>query len=588
MGAAPCGGDQGGSGMAGWSVPGVVHLGQVREDPVGRRVIARHRLTRKTFAITYLSPEVLADAEFRARFEAECARVSRVRRSGIARVHRYVACDDGAAVVGEHINGPTLRSLLIAQGALGAEAALVILKDLLRALAACHQAGLAHGDVKPEHVSLTSAGTSGGRVRLRDFGLWTAAGRRRLAQSTPFYLAPEQWSGPAVSRPSSDVYAATVTFFECLAGAPPFYADDPAELAAKHQDSLVPIEVIPEGLRDLVLHGLAKDPRARLDARALLAAVGDVAAQVAGSHWERQGRRELGAHLSRRSTLAEISALNRRISGAGRVAYHRPVRLAAVMGGALALAAGLSSPPLAVIPGMDIFGSGERPPVQAFPEPDHGPLAMRVVTNGRPADRASTSAAKLRAVGPVEATRPRPSEVPRANVAAGPYDYAQSDLLRHGTDQEERATTRSTPDQFSRGCAGQSGGGDSPCTAVHPEQPAPGSAGSPADSYEVSIPVALPAPLPPVNVPVQLPIPIQLPVPVRDLNPPAIPNRTGPEKDFRAVRSLPSRIDSQVPKKMTVRTSRSDAGRKSFGSPRTLSDRGFGGSRGAGKMGRTR
>src|SRR5581483_6176662 len=102
MGAALCGGDQGGSGMAGWSVPGVVHLRQVREDAVGRRVVARHRLTRKSLAITYLSPEVLADAEFRARFEAECARLTRIRQSGIARVYRYLACDDGVAVIGEH------------------------------------------------------------------------------------------------------------------------------------------------------------------------------------------------------------------------------------------------------------------------------------------------------------------------------------------------------------------------------------------------------------------------------------------------------------------------------------------------------
>lgn len=587
MGAALCGGDQGGSGMAGWSVPGVVHLRQVREDAVGRRVVARHRLTRKSLAITYLSPEVLADAEFRARFEAECARLTRVRQSGIARVYRYLACDDGVAVIGEHVNGPTLRSLLITQGAIGAEAALVILKDLLRGLAACHHADLAHGDVKPEHVILTSAGTSGGRVRLRDLGLWTADGRRRLAQSTPFYLAPEQWGGPAVSRPSSDVYAATVTFFECLAGAPPFYADDPAELAAKHQASLVSAEVIPEALRELVLQGLAKDPHTRPDAQGLLAAVGDVAVRAAGSDWERQGRRELAAYLTRPSMLADVSALGRRIGGASRAAYHRPVRLAAVMGGALALAAGLSSPPLAVIPGVDFFGSGGRPPVQAFPEPDHGSLAMRVVTNGRPADRVPTSAGKLRAMGPAEAARPLVSEIPRAKVEAAPSDHAQSDLLRHRANQTESATTRSTSDRFSQGCSGQLGG-NNPCTAVSPEQP-PGLTGSPSDPSEVSIPVALPAPLPPVDVPVQLPIPIRVPAPVHDLNPPAIPDKASSEKDFHTARSLRSQMDYQVPKKINVRAGRSDAGRKSFGSPRTLSDRGFSGSsRGAGKMGKTR
>jgi hypothetical protein len=569
--------------MAGWSVPGVVHLRQLREDPMGRRVLARYRVIRKPLAITYLAPGLLADAEFRARFETECARLIRVRQAGIARVYRYVACDDGVAVVSEHVNGPTLRSLLSAHGALGAEAALVVLKDLLRALAVCHKADLSHGDVKPDHVTMTSTG----RVRLQDFGLWTADGRRRLAQSTPFYLAPEQWSG-AVSHPSGDVYAATVTFFECLAGAPPFYADDSAELAAKHQASSIPVEVIPEALRNLVLQGLAKDPRSRPDAQNLLAAVGDVAAQAAGSDWERRGRRELAAYLARRSTLAEVSALSRRISGPSKAGYYRPVRLAGVMGAALALAAGLSSPPLAVIPGMDIFGSGARPPVQAFPEPDDGPLAMRVVTNGRPADHVPASAAKLRAAGPMAATRPPMSDVLGAKGDAAPYDHAQSDLLRHRANQMEDVTIQSRSDQSSWVCAGQLGDGDHPCAAVNPEGSAPGSDGSPSDPSEVSIPVALPAPLPPVDVPVQLPIPIQVPAPVHNLNRFAPPDKAGLEKDFRTARSMHSEIDSQVPKKMAVRAGRSDAGSKSFGPPRTLSQRGFGGSKDAGKMGRTR
>ncbi|HJT04737.1 MAG TPA: protein kinase, partial [Pseudonocardiaceae bacterium] len=156
--------------MAGWSVPGVVHLRQVREDPVGRRVVARHRITRKSLAITYLSPELLADAEFRTRFAGECAQLMRVRQAEVARVYRYLDCEDGAAVIGAHLNGATLRSLLRAHGAVGTEAALVVLKDVLRALAACHQAGVAHGDLTPDDVILTSAG----RARLTGFGLWTA------------------------------------------------------------------------------------------------------------------------------------------------------------------------------------------------------------------------------------------------------------------------------------------------------------------------------------------------------------------------------------------------------------------------------
>ena len=319
-------------------------------------------------------------------------------------------------------------------------AALVVLKDLLRALAAGHQAGLAHGDVKPESVILTSAG----RVRLADFGLWTADSRLRLSRSTPFYLAPEQWIGRAVSRPIGDVYAATVTFFECLVGAPPFYADDAAQLSARHQASPAPIEVLPEPVRALVLRGLAKDPSSRPDAQRLLAAVGEVATRAVGHDWERRGRRELVAHLASPSTLADISALSRRVNGAGRVGYRRHLRLAAVMGGALALAAGLSSPPLAVIPGISIFGPGGRPPVLAFPEPDRGPVAMRVVTNGRPADRTQTPAAKVGTAGLLAGARSPASSNAGATIRT---DHAPFGALPQRAAQPEGAAAESRSDQ---------------------------------------------------------------------------------------------------------------------------------------------
>ncbi|HEX6402471.1 MAG TPA: protein kinase [Pseudonocardiaceae bacterium] len=575
--------------MAGWAVPGVVHLRQVREDPVGRRVLARHPITRKPLGITYLSPELLADAEFRARFGSECAQLARVRQAEVTRVYRYLDCDQGAAVIGEHLNGTTLRSLLLAQGAVGTGAALVVLKDLLRALAAGHQAGLAHGDVKPESVILTSAG----RVRLADFGLWTADSRLRLSRSTPFYLAPEQWIGRAVGRPSGDVYAATVTFFECLVGAPPFYADDAAQLSARHQASPAPIEVLPEPVRALVLRGLAKDPSSRPDAQRLLAAVGEVATRAVGHDWERRGRRELAAHLASPSTLADISALSRRVNGADRVSYRRHLRLAAVMGGALALAAGLSSPPLAVIPGISIFGPGGRPPVLAFPEPDRGPVAMRVVTNGRPADRTQTPAAKVGTAGTLAGARPASSNA-GANIRT---DHAPFDALPQRAAEPAGGTAKSTSDQSNRACTGQLGDDTQPCTAENSEQPTAGSAGSPSDPSQVSIPVALPAPLSPADLPVQLPVsvqppasvqlpvPVALPAPVQAPRSDSTPNKTGPDKDFRTVKSVPSHVDSQVPRKMTVRAKRSDADSNSFGPPRTLSQKGFRGFGDAGKMG---
>jgi eukaryotic-like serine/threonine-protein kinase len=477
-----------------WSVPGVLHLRELCEDPVGRRVLARHRITRKPLAVTYLSPELLADSEFRTRFARDSVRLARVREARIARLHRYCECHDGAAVIGDHVSGTSLRSLLLAQGAVGTEAALVVLKDSLRALAACHEVGLAHGDIKPEGVILTPAG----RVRLVDFGLWTSDSRRRLDRSTPFYLAPEQHSGP-LATPAGDVYAAMVAFFECLVGAPPFYADGEAELSAKHERSELPVDVVPEPVRELVLRGLAKDPRSRPEARSLLAQVGAVAARAAGSDWERRGRRELAALLAGRSTLPDVSA---RVPRSGGVDSQRrkPVRLTTVLGGALVLAAGLASPPLAVIlPGGSIFGPGGRSPVLAFPEPDRDAVPVRVVTNDQLADRALAPAVHPEAVGPLAMAHPPARSIPTSNIQAGPAGRTTPGVLSQGsTHPGGAAQSQSTSGQFTAGqsttaspvCAQELMSARTLCAAMSPEQPTSGSAGSASDPEQVSIPVS--------------------------------------------------------------------------------------------------
>jgi serine/threonine protein kinase len=535
--------------MAGWSVPGVVHPREVREDPVGRRVVARHRVTRKSLAITYLSPELLVDTEFRTRFAHDFARVARIREAHVARVHRYLECDDGVAVIGEDAKGIPLRALLLAHGAVGIEAALVVFKDALLALAACHQAGLAHGDIKPEGVILTPAG----QIRLVDFGLWTSDGRRVLARSTPFYLAPEQWSRRPADH-AGDVYAATITFFECLVGAPPFYADSVAELSAKHERTTLDIDVVPEPVREQVLRGLAKDPRRRSDARSLLAHLGDVAARAAGSDWERRGRRELATLVANRSGLPDVLVPARRSGG---WEDRKPVRLAAVMGGALALAAGLSSPPLAVIlPGVSIFDPLGRSPVLAFPEPDHDSAPVRVVTNGPLADRALMPAPQAAAAGPVARARPPAPLISALKSRPAPEGKPVADGFHRGSGHRDgTAHISSTPDQSTPTppeCTQQPGSDPKPCTAVNPEQPPSGSAETTSNPSQVPIPVALPLPIAvpvsvqlPVPAPVEVPAPGDVPVTVQVFKPTPIRTKIQSHKDMDTPEDAQTRSDSQ-------------------------------------------
>jgi serine/threonine-protein kinase len=506
--------------MTGWSAPGVVHLQQVHDDPVGRRVQARHRITHKPLTITYLSPELVADTAFRTRFRAEAARLTRVRDSRVGRVRRYVEHPHGAAVVSDRHPSSSLRAVLLAHGALGTEAALVVLKDVLRALRACHAAAVAHGDVKPEVVMVHPAG----RVQLVDAGLWTFQGRHLLAQSTPFYLAPEQW-GSRGATPAADVYAAMVAFFECIAGAPPYFATDLAELARKHESGTVPAEIVPAPVRDVVRAGLSPDPSVRPDASSLLSRIDGVASSLVGSGWERTGRLELSA-LIRQDAAAEAFAPAR--PRGLPLPQRAPLRLATLLGGALVLAAGLASPPLAVIlPGGSLFGSDGRSPVLAFPESDHDGAPVHVVTNGPLADRASAPAAP-KAAGLVEKVRP-PADLPLSSGAAIRLEHLTPDALGGVINHSGVPAAHRPPgdhDASTPSACGPAAPAGQLCTAADPAPESGGTGSTPSgDRAQLSIPVSLSLPeqvnLP--QLPVRLPVPLQLPAQVPVQLPAALP-----------------------------------------------------------------
>ena len=89
---------------------------------------------------------------------------------------------------------------------------------MLAGLAAAHQAGIVHRDVKPENVLLAEDG----RIKVADFGLarsiaGTSHTKTGVLMGTVAYLAPEQVTA-SVSDARSDVYAAGVMLFELLTG----------------------------------------------------------------------------------------------------------------------------------------------------------------------------------------------------------------------------------------------------------------------------------------------------------------------------------------------------------------------------------
>ena len=276
--------------MAEWDVPGYTELKKLGAGGFGDVVLARHDVTGTRVAIKYLKAELLSDPEFAELFRGEAAVLGSLDDPNVVRLYEYIESPEGAAIVMELVDGVSLRQILGNQGKTTPEAALVVLQGSLLGLAAAHLHGVVHRDYKPENVLVDGAGAS----KLTDFGIAARAGDRAIPAGTLVYAPPEQFAG-APASPASDVYAATATFYECLAGRPPFSGTTAEALMYQHLSEPVPLEPVPGPLRPLVEAGMAKDPGRRpADAAALVTGLRAMAAGAYGPDWERRGRSHLG------------------------------------------------------------------------------------------------------------------------------------------------------------------------------------------------------------------------------------------------------------------------------------------------------
>jgi serine/threonine-protein kinase len=219
-------------------------------------------------AVKLLRPEVAGDADALARFRAEARHAGSLEHEGVARVFDYDEPSPKypAFLVMEYVDGPSLAELLD-QGPLPPGRVLDILAQAGAALAAAHEAGLVHRDIKPQNILLSREG----QVKLTDFGISLAAGAAPLTSTgmvlgTSGYLAPERLEG-ARGTAAGDVYALGVVAYQALAGQPPF-SGTPAEIAdAHHSRAWPPLPAgIPADVIALIGRLTARDPVLRLNA----------------------------------------------------------------------------------------------------------------------------------------------------------------------------------------------------------------------------------------------------------------------------------------------------------------------------------
>ncbi|MFD0273267.1 protein kinase [Kitasatospora sp. NPDC127111] len=193
-------------------------------------------------------------------------------------------------LVMELLSGRTLTAVLRA-GLPDPEQSLRWGREICSALAAAHDAGMVHRDIKPDNIMVTEAGT----LKVLDFGiaqLDVGAGGLTTTGTivgSPAYMAPERWTGGRVDG-RADLYAFGCVLLELCTGARPFGGDSTPVLMYQHLNepppALDPAPFgLPAGVAALVAELLAKDPADRpADARAVerrLAALAERRAEAA-------------------------------------------------------------------------------------------------------------------------------------------------------------------------------------------------------------------------------------------------------------------------------------------------------------------
>lgn len=274
----------------------ITHFGRYRIlEEIGRGAMGivylceDESLQRKVAVKAMLLPADTRDrAEHEGRFRQEAKAAGGLNHPNIITIHDLGREGDWLYIAMELLQGVELRDLM-ARGPLPPAMAADIAAQVAQGLAAAHERGVVHRDVKPSNVMLL-----GGRhAKIMDFGvarMQVSDLRTRTGTllGSPKYMSPEQVGGHPVDH-RSDIFSLGSVLYEMLAGQPPFHAPELGKLLNDILHAMPPAPGslradVPPALDRIVERCMHKNPAARYqDALELARELAASAAAPAGA-----------------------------------------------------------------------------------------------------------------------------------------------------------------------------------------------------------------------------------------------------------------------------------------------------------------
>ncbi|HJZ54073.1 MAG TPA: serine/threonine-protein kinase, partial [Gemmataceae bacterium] len=250
---------------------------------MGQVFLGEHMFMKRRVAIKVLPPDKAEQPAALGRFYREARAAGSLEHPNIIRTQDIDQDGNLHYIVMDYVDGPNLLDVVKKFGPMDIGRAVSYVRQVALGLDHAFRNGIVHRDIKPGNVLIDRKG----HARILDMGLarffkdvsdlLTLKYDDKIVLGTADYVAPEQVANSHSVDIRADIYALGATFYFLLAGHPPFPAGTVSQKLLWHRTKEpTPIRLIrqevSEGLAAVIARMMAKDPRARFQSPAMVAA----------------------------------------------------------------------------------------------------------------------------------------------------------------------------------------------------------------------------------------------------------------------------------------------------------------------------